>query len=267
MTRALGRLVLLAALIMMLTPANCWPASENQPTFSHSEESDNPVDIQDEKPAKKVKLIIRVQVPHNKEPVDTFNIYPYPVEPAKIRRAVSNLVTAPADLKDVLYALGYSARISIENPYPAYGWRMIYAFKSAVRKSGLAFPHGYVEVNSWREEMRPYLLEEVLKSNAFERQRKERYKAAVDEFKETRTEIEIEALRKGLFPIYVYVRQGRGLTREGFALVDQDTWWIAGTHKVAGLVYYWQERVKLTGADEQVVDLNEDNALSVEGGW
>ncbi len=267
--KAARQFILLVSLITLLMPTKSRSASENQTKLNADKEQQqlSLIENQEEKPAKKVKLIIRVVVPHNKQPVDKFDLYPYPIEPRKNRHPAGLLPTDPHNLKDVLYGMGYTARTSLDDPYPANGWRMQYAFKSAVRKSNLALPHGYVEVNSWRDAMRPYLLEEVLKSNAFEKQRRARCAAAEEEFKETRTEIEMEALKQGLYPIYVYVRQGRGISREGYAMVDQATWWVAGTHRVPGLTYYWQEKVKLTDAPEQIVDLNEDNALYVEGGW
>ncbi len=269
MIKRAKELIFFALLAIMLTPTKGWPASETPSNLSHGNDQDitHLIENQEDRPAKKVKLVIRVIVPHNKEAVDQFDLYPYPFEPAKIRVAIGRLPSEPSSLNDCLNALGYTARIALDDPYPAWGWRMQYAFKTAVRKSQLAFPHGLVELAGWRQAMRPYLLEEVLKSNAYEKQRRERYVAAVKEFKESRTEIEIEALRQGLYPIYVYVRKGRGITREGYAMVDQATWWVVGTHRVAGLTYHWQERVKLTDADEQVVNLNEDNALFIEGGW
>lgn len=269
MMKAAKQFAIVVALGMMLMSLKGWSASENQANLSRVKEQSEAslIGSEEEKPAKKVKLIIRVDVPHNKEAVDKFDLYPYPVEPAKNRKPVGRLPTQPGDLNDTLNILGYTARTALDNPYPANGWRMQYAFKAAMRKSKLAFPHELPELQGWRDAMRPYLLEEVLKSNVYERQRLERYNAAQEEFKQTRTEIEIEALRQGLYPVYVYVRRGRGYIREGYALVDQATWWVVGTHRVAGLTYYWQERVQLTDADEQVVNLNEDNALFVEGGW
>ncbi len=190
-------------------------------------------------PAKKVRLIIRINVPHNIKAVDTCRIYPYPVAPPKIKTEIKELPIKTLDLQSQLKAIGYTAVTKKENPFPVGGWRMRYAFNAAAAKAGMGRPHTILTMYQWIDDMVPYLRPEVIRMNAIEKLRKQRYELAQSVFDEHKADLETQAFNNGLFPIDVSIQRLFGGVREGSVIVDQTNWWIVVIHKVPGLKYYW----------------------------
>lgn len=209
------------------------------------------------------ELYIHVAVPHNSKPADTFTAYPFPVMPPKIVQEIGPLPVKRKELKGMMLGVGYNNRWHADQPYPPSGWRFQYAFDAAVRRSERGVPHTLLAIYPWLDSMVPYILPEVERANKAEAERKARYERAVDEYKRKYFEIQNESTRKGLFAINFRLYR-KGL---GYARLPAGTWWIAGTRKVPGLVYYWQIPVTLGAGTSETVQLTEANALLIQGGW
>jgi len=108
---------------------------------------------------------------------------------------------------------------------------------------------------------------EVIAINAKEKERRQRWDLAEAVFNENRADLEVQSFNQGLFPIDVPMRREIGGYRKGRVVVNKTNWWIVAMHKVPGLKYYWLWPVKLNDNAEQLVVLNEDNAILIEGGW
>jgi hypothetical protein len=209
------------------------------------------------------ELYVRINVPHNKKAVESLTAYPFPLMPPKIVKEISPLPTKRKDLKSMLLSAGYTSRWSHDVPYPPSGWRFQYAFQAAMRRSGLGYPHTIIEIYPWINNIMPYIRPQIELINKTEEERKERYDAAVSEYQKKYFEIQNEATRKGLFAIGLrFYKHG-----QAYARIPTGTWWIAGTHKVPGLMYYWQLPVTVAPGTTETVELNENNALFIQGGW
>jgi len=215
----------------------------------------------------KVTLAIRINVPHNLRAIDSCRLYPYPVAPPHKKREVEKLSINTKNLQTQLLAIGYSAISRKDRPYPSGGWRMQYAFRAAQAKSGLGLPHTILTMYAWEEEIEPYVRTEIIRINSTEKQRQERYEMAQQMFDEHRTDLEVQAFNDGLFPHDVVLRPWHGDHQLGKVALEKTNWWIVALHKTPGLQYYWLWPVKLSDDAEQLVELNEDNAIHIEGSW
>lgn len=217
----------------------------------------------------KVPLRVVINVPHNIDVRNDFTFYPYPMMPPKIRAQVKPLPETSKDgLRQQILNSGYVNRTQATTAYPYGGWRWQYAYKAALRRSGLGVPHLVTEMYSWADEMLPYVKPEVVRLNLAEKDRLKRYQRAKEEYDESRADIETESVRKGLFPVEVRLTKFDGkMTRFGNAKVLPGSWFLVGTHRTAGLTYYWNLPVEVDANQPKTVELNEANALLVEGGW
>ncbi|HEY9712600.1 MAG TPA: hypothetical protein V6C72_03975, partial [Chroococcales cyanobacterium] len=141
----------------------------------------------------KVQTKVFVNVPHNTRAVNLLTAYPYPMMPPKAVMP-KLLPFRGADLKQRLLASGYSNKISesIERPYPNSGWRWQYCYQAAYRRSSMSTPHIMSEMYRWADDMVPFIVPEILQSNQAERDRFKRYKAAIQEYDESRQDLETE---------------------------------------------------------------------------
>ncbi|MBI4532740.1 MAG: hypothetical protein HY711_02240 [Candidatus Melainabacteria bacterium] len=206
------------------------------------------------------QLRIQIRVPHNKKAQDHFTAYPYPVKPP-IAPTVQPLPDKPKEIKGWLMQSGYTNRRANNFAYPLFGWRWEYAFSAAVRRAGCSVPHTILEMYPWCTSMVPYILPEIKRLNSAEQERRARYFNTVAQWQKDYVELENEATRKGLYPVEFRMVGGR----QGCVRLQRGTWWVQGTHKVPGLMYYWQAPVTV-GEDCSVV-LTESNALLIQGGW
>lgn len=217
----------------------------------------------------KVQTKVVINVPRNIDARNEFTFYPYPMMPPPAKQQHKALPeTAKNGLKQMLLTSGYIQRTQATSAYPFNGWRWQYAFKAALRRSNLGVPHIMTEMYSWADEMIPYIKPEIVRLNLAEKERTQRYQRAREEYDETRVDIEAESVRKGLFPVEVRIQKFDGrTTRFGTARLAPGSWWLVGTHKVAGLTYYWNEPVEIHENQPKSVELTEASALLIEGGW
>lgn len=216
----------------------------------------------------KVQLTIQVMVPQNKRSSNQFTIYPYPVEPPSPhpKLAIGPMGTDDSTLKGTLLTLGYILRAKKEQPYPTCGYRMMYAYKKALKAYGGGEPHTMGEIYIWQREMLPYMRYEVLKSNEREQNRAERMGITKQIFAEQRADIETDAVKEGLYPVNVRIANWGNIGQRGQVWLPKARWWVVGTHKLPGLTFYWQEPVDLRNGP-QTVQLHDGNALLIEGAW
>ncbi|MBS2009589.1 MAG: hypothetical protein JST01_21220 [Cyanobacteria bacterium SZAS TMP-1] len=213
-------------------------------------------------------LIIRLNVPHMAKRTDEFSINPYTTKPPAIAIPIAMLPESKAGIKQKLLSTGYGQRLSLTKPYPDSGWRWHYCYRRARDKSGIGEPHMFFQMYRFADDLAPYVLPEVKRSNKIEFQRLERYKAFVTEYADNHKDEEMEALRLGHEPIKLkLVPVKRGTILETSLFISPGDWWITGSHKVPGLIYFWQLPVKVHDNETQTVELNEENALLVQGGW
>jgi hypothetical protein len=217
----------------------------------------------------KVPLKVVINVPRNIDARNEFTFYPYPMKPPPVKQQQKPLPeTARNGLSNMLLSSGYSQRTQATLAYPFGGWRWQYAYNAALRRSGLGVPHVMTEMYAWVDDMMPYIKPEVIRLNLAEKERHQRYDRAREDFEETRVDIESDSVRKGLFPVPVRMQTYSGrVTRFGSARVLPGSWWLVGTHKVAGLTYYWNQPVEVDENQPKTIELTEANALLIEGGW
>jgi hypothetical protein len=240
-------------------PENVQPTDINQTT-------ENQTDLSN-KNRQKINLIIRIVVPHNKGAADWCRIYPYPVAPPKKKADPSKIPLTDKGLRSTVLSVRYWAKSQQDKPYPAGGWRMQYALKAAIAKSGCNEPHTIFTEYGWADEIIPYVRKEAQIINAKEDARIQHYNLAKSIYDENRADLEVLAFNQGLFPIDVPIRRQFGGYAKGQTLVDKTNWWVVATHQIPGLKYFWLWPIKLNDNPEQVVILNEDNAIYIEGAW
>ena len=246
----------------MLGAAGLPEKSQEEPS---KPEGDTPLDEENQE---KVPLTIHVYVPQNKRASNEFTVYPYPVETPTPhpRLTITLLTTNEKELKADLRLLGYVGRPGLPIPYPAGGYRLIYAYRKALKRYGQGQAHTLGELYRWIDEIYPYFRAEVLKSNEDELARIERKNAIQAQFTQYRADIEDQALKQGLSAQQVRIGSWNGPGQKTTIRLAKARWWIVGTHKLPGLTFYWQEPVDLTQGG-QSVQLNDGNALLIEGAW
>lgn len=117
----------------------------------------------------KVTLVVRINVPHNTNTFDSCRVYPYPVAPPAIKKPINHVPVAEKSLREILATMGYILITNTEKPYPPGGWRMQYIMKAAVARSGIAYPHTAFTLYPWVDNILPYVVREVVASNAKEK--------------------------------------------------------------------------------------------------
>ncbi len=224
---------------------------------------------------------IKVNVGHLNNAVNYFAFYPYPIKPPAIKNPKNLLPTTPIFVKQMLTASGYLARSGRDIPYPNGGWRWKEAFTRASERCDALTPHTYLEVPMWRSKMTPYIIEEIKKLNDLETLRKQRYQRLVDIYEEDGREAENKSNEKGVLPVKVQMsRMKHGFGRIGYAKLTPGQWWLVGTHKAPGIIYYWQEPIDVKSVEDldesfkidgkiqpQMLDLREENAVIIDGAW
>lgn len=217
----------------------------------------------------KVTLVVRINIPHNLRAIDSCRVYPYPVAPPHRKKPSEPMSIKDNAIRSQLLGAGYetSSYSNKEKFYPSGGWRTQYALKAAVNKSGLGLPHTIFTAYAWMDAMVPYMRTEIKRINAIEKDRNERYELAEEVYDEHRQDLEVDAFNNGLFPHDVPLQPWHGIHKSGKVVLEKTNWWIVALHKTPGLRYYWLWPVKLSDAPEQLVELNEDNAIHIEGGW
>ena len=224
----------------------------------------------DENAAPTQLLKIQIHVPHNLHAQNYFSAFPYMPKPPVIKKLPGDLPTRDKQLKQQLLGSGYVQRLE-SNPdrfYPAGGWRWQNAYHAALRKKGGGEPHTMIELYPWIHQMLLFIKPEIERINAIEKERRLRYRIACQEYGETGAEKETEATKQGLYarPIQL-ARHMHGTVLDGYAKLPPGEWWITGTHKLVGLTYYWEQPVRIEAGQDLTVELNEDNALIIEGSW
>jgi len=217
----------------------------------------------------KSQLTVDILVPHYNKQVNNFMLYPYPIQPPRIKKLPMPLPTKAQGLKSLLIATGYDRKQVPEiHAYPFQGWRWQYAYREAVKKAGLFPPLILLQMYTWADKMVPYARVECERWNDIEDERQKRYLAANEEFVSTRADVETDAVRKGMYPMDLRInRLMYGHLCEGKISLQPGNWWVVGSHKVPGLTYYWQLPVTLQEGEPNKVELTEENALVIEGGW
>ena len=215
---------------------------------------------------------VLISTPHNFDQVNTLIAYPYPVKPPKIKTPLKPLPETYKELKGLILAGGYTARTVRYRPYPNNGIRWQACFNTAVRKSGLGFPHIISEMYRWEEDVHKYVKAEVMRSNREETARSSRYDDAIKEYDDNSADVEQEAVSHGRFPVEVDFTSSlvdQEQIRNGKVFLAPGKWWICGMHRVPGLKYYWQQPIEVEEGAKgpQMVELTEANALVITGAW
>jgi len=236
------------------------PTSDASPAGKQTAE---PSSLLDDKPKATGDVTIWVRVPLDNKVVDSLTFFPYPVKPPTNKLPIKPLSEKPKALKDQLLGAGYLNRVAHQSVFPNNGWRWHYAYEAALRHAGGNLPKTIFGMYSWRNNMVQYMIPEVMRINQFEKDRKAKYEKAMREYKRNFADLENDATRNGLYP--VGVRLGRAF--KGQASLAAGTWWVSGSRKVPGLVYYWWLPITVTAGQTSQIVLTEDNALLIQGGW
>lgn len=214
-------------------------------------------------------LDVSIVVPHMKKSYSSLTAYPWPIAPPRGKKFPPPLPENENAIKSLLMTTGYVNRSNPETPYPAGGYRFLYAFRAAVRKSGMSMPHTILEHYGWTNRMMDYIIPEITASNNHEEKRFDTFKA-VEKFNiENEQRIRNEALRLGLEPTVLRPKEmiSKSVGRHFDATVKPAKWWVVGVHKAPGLKYYWHHPVEVVEGKLNRVVLTEGNAIFIEGGW
>jgi hypothetical protein len=206
---------------------------------------------------------VQLLVPQRKGCTDSFMIYPYPVKPPTNDKKLKPLPKTMKGLRGALFDSGYSGRTVASKAYPSIGWRWRYIFQTAVEKSKLPLPHTAVTAYTWLDEIVPYAIPELKKVNMAERARIMRYNKAVEFWDLNNVDLENAATQEGKHPYDISFNQN-WVAR---ARLPEGNWWVVGTHRVTSLVFYWQEPIKIVAGSHTNLNLDEWNALVVQGDW
>jgi len=256
-----------SALALMLLATSATQAQSNtlpESTGDHVESSISmiPPQVSAESSAE-TPVLIWVHVPHTLRPVDNFIAFPYPMKPPTISKTIEPLETKRDYLLGMLFSIGYASRTNRSKPFMQAGWRWRYAYDAALQKSRLGEPATVIAAYSWCKDMLPYIKPEIERMNTIEEQRSARYFEAVNYFEHHGQEVENSATRAGMQA--VDIRLNRDFQSK--IKLKPGNWWITGTHRAPGLIYYWQLPVTIGEGIAQKIELTEENALLIQGGW
>jgi hypothetical protein len=229
---------------------------------AYTEESTNDAAAASKVPALGI-VRVNVLVPQREGATDSFMIYPYPIKPPTNERKLKPLPKNMKELRQALFDSGYSGRVNPSKVYPSPSWRWRYIFQTAVEKSRMPLPNNVVSVYGWVDAMIPYVLPELRKVKAAERTRIARYNKAVEFWDLNNVDLENQATMTGRHSYEIAVDK----KWIGRARLPVGTWWVVGVHKLPSLVFYWQEPVKITQGGTTSLNLDEWNAIIVQGSW
>lgn len=240
-------------------------------TAQPQSEFDIPLEINGEAAANLtlVPFYINISVPHHSNStVTSCTAYPYPIQPLRRNNPMHLLDTNYYTLKKLIEQTAYTRKSLKVQAYPVGGWRWQYAYAVALRRCGQDEPHYLLSFIPFVNAMLPYCHEEVKKLNDTEVKREIRYRQAVADSQAMRADAETEATRRGVEPQAVRFKKFFATgDRQATIKVAAGQWWVVATHKVPGLTYYWQQPMTVHEDQNNVVTLNEDNALTIEGAW
>lgn len=243
--------------------------NESPAEFSETVEEVPALPPADDSPPAKVEVHVRMAVPQMNERTDSFGFYPYITKPMKIFKENAPLNDIdPAAFKSDIMQAAYTNRQSLTKAYPAQGWRFQYAYHNALSRSGLREPKSMVGLYGFCNKLIPYLKPECQRINRIEIARRTRYEETLIEYEDNHKDEEGEALRLNRTPINLPMHTiNAGKMIEGTALVPPGDWYLTGQHRVPGLIYYWQEKIKVKPNKKLSVDLTDANAMLIQGGW
>jgi hypothetical protein len=253
---------------------NAATATTNAATTTKGSTSESEINATAEPPSDspqrqpKATLTIRLYVPQMLKRTDTFCINPFTTPPPKIAIQVFDLPENGPGLKQKIMNKGYNNRQSFIKPYSDGGWRWQYAYQHALKRSGITEPHIFFQMYNFAEDLYPWVLPEVKRINKIEKERLKTYYALITSYTDNHKDEEMDALRLGLEPVKLNllpIKKGGAL--ETSLYISPGDWWITGTHKIPGLIYFWQEPVKIHDGDKLTVELTDANAILIQGGW
>lgn len=228
-----------------------------------------PDDSEAQKP--KATVNVSVQLPQMDKAQTKITLYPYTTKLPKVMVPYKELPLHPAALRNQLLSTGYTNRLSLKKAYPDFGWRWQYAYHNALRQYGEGTPKGILGIYKFTDGMMPFVAAECKRINKIEAARKERYEKAVSEYEDNHKDEEMEALRMGLeateLKLKPRVKGSQIISFDAQAQIPPGEWWVTGTHKVPGLVYFWEEPLKVEADNNYNVTLTDSNALLIQGGW
>lgn len=214
---------------------------------------------------------LKMQVPQMYKSTTELKAYPYTTKPMKM---VTPLVPLPLErkpIRELILTSGYASRSSSERPYPDGGWRWSYAFHNALKRSHTTMPKSMVGLYSWVDKMIGYALPECERINAIEEKREKRYFQLVQDYEDNHKDEEMEALRRGqeVTPIRLrrFNRDGKLSYYTSQVRLIPGEWWITGTHKVPGLIYYWQYPLTVKAGQTYNLSIDDANAALIVGGY
>jgi len=216
----------------------------------------------------KALLNIRLYVPQMLKRTDSFMLNPYSTPPPPVAIQNQPLPENIQALAQKCINSGYNNRLSMVKPYPDGGWRWYYVYKHAKLKSGITEPHAFFQMYRFGADIAPYCLAETKRLNKIEKERNKRYFELVQANKDNQKDEEMEALRNGLEPVKLNLMPTKSKTMlETSLYLSPGDWWITGSHRVPGLIYFWQEPIKVHDGDKINIDLTDANAILIQGGW
>jgi hypothetical protein len=243
-------------------------SSATSSTAAGAEENVEALPPDGEEPEAKATIRVRISVPQMKGNTQKITAFPYITKPLKVTKVIEPLPEEDKELKELIIAAGYVSRQSLTKPYPDVNWRWQYAYRNALKRAGGYEPKFVPGIYRWANNMIKYVKPECERINRIEAARNKRYQDTVVEFDDNHKDEEMEALRLGKEPVAVPLKSVyHGTATEGDVTLSPGEWYLTGTHKVPGLTYYWQEKVKLNPRDRVVVTLNDANAILIQGGW
>jgi hypothetical protein len=191
-----------------------------------------------------------------------------PDKPAVAEQAYDKMPSSRTSIRNLILQTGYTNRTKRTMAYPQGGWRWQMAYRNALARCHRSEPTYIGEMYSFVDAMEPLCKEECEKFDEIEEDRQRRYQTAFEEYQINRTECEYEAVKKGYFPVeFNMSRSFRGVRAAAELKLGPGTWWLTGTHKVTGLLYYWQMPIQVSSNQVENVELNWKNALMIQGGW
>ncbi len=199
--------------------------------------------------------------------VSTATAYPWPARPPKNRYNPAPITMDDDQLKLKIEYEGYGNRTSNQDPYPQGGWRWQFAFRRALKKSGVAVPHSMIGMNGFVRAMMPYVKTEVEKVNAFEETRVAAFKQMEEFFVENEKTMRNEAVQKNLNPIQLRRVAAHKSIMSYAQKLPAGKWWVQVEHKMPGLIFHWYQPVVIEADKTTQIRLTESNAISIEGGW
>jgi hypothetical protein len=215
---------------------------------------------------KKYQLTVWVNVPHYKNCTETLTVFPYLSEVPKAFKAYGFNDTQYNRIKDSLVIQAFSAPMNERRPYPPQGWRFYYALNAAEREKGEWLPHTLVTIYPWVDRIYPVLRKYLAASNEAEAARFDRCDTFRKDYEERHIDLETDAMKAGLYPVEISPTVYHLSLRRAQVMLLPGNYWVTGWHKVIGLKYYWQEAVTIDENGPKAVELNEANALLIDGG-